>query len=303
MQTSTFLINEEDSQQRIDIYLTGQFPDFSRTKIQKLLDRGEVTVNEKVVKANHKLKVNDEIVINVPDAEPVDIQPENIPLDIYYEDDDILVVNKPKEMVVHPALGHHSGTLVNALLYHCKGNLSGINGELRPGIVHRIDKNTTGLLVVCKTDSAHNYISNQLRRHNINRKYHAIVCNSLTEDEGTINMPIGRDTKDRKRMAVNFENGKDAVTHYKVLRRFQHHTYIECKLETGRTHQIRVHMAQIGHPVLGDDVYGSKTCPYHLIGQTLHAKKLGFLHPTTRKYMEFDSNLPDYFEKLLNILP
>lgn len=303
MQTNTFLINEENSQQRIDVYPTEQFPDFSRARIQKLLDKGEVTVNEKVVKANHRLKVNDEIVINIPDAEPVDIKPENIPLDIYYEDDVLLIVNKPKEMVVHPALGHYSGTLVNALLYHCQGNLSGINGELRPGIVHRIDKNTTGLLVVCKTDSAHNYISSQLKSHNINRKYHAIVHNVLTEDEGTINMPIGRDVKDRKKMAVNFENGKDAITHYKVLKRFQNFTYIECRLETGRTHQIRVHMSQIGHPVLGDDVYGPKNCPYHLIGQTLHAKKLGFLHPSTKKYVEFDSNLPEYFEKLLNILP
>lgn len=303
MQSNIFLINEENSQQRVDKYLSEQMADFSRARVQKLLEDGQVTVNEKVVKANQKLKTNDQVVIHVPDAVHIDIPAEDIPLDIVYEDRDILVVNKPKEMVVHPALGHHTGTLVNALMYHCKGRLSGINGELRPGIVHRIDKNTTGLLVVCKSDYAHNFIANQLRVHSITRKYHAIVYNSLKEDEGTINLPIGRDPKDRKKMAVNYENGKDAVTHYRVLQRFQNFTYIECQLETGRTHQIRVHMTHLGHPLLGDDVYGPKTCPYHLTGQTLHAKTLGFIHPQTRKYMEFDSELPEYFKKLLNILP
>lgn len=303
MQSNTFLINEENSMQRVDKYLAEQLQDFSRARVQKLLDDGQVTVNDKVVKANQKLKADDRVVINVPDAVHIDIPAENIPLDIVYEDDQLLVVNKPKGMVVHPALGHHTGTLVNALMYHCKGNLSGINGELRPGIVHRIDKNTTGLLVVCKNDNAHNYIANQLRTHSITRKYHAIVYNSLKEDEGTIHLPIGRDPKDRKKMAVNFENGKDAITHYRVLQRFQNFTYIQCQLETGRTHQIRVHMTQLGHPLLGDDVYGPKNCPYHLTGQTLHAKTLGFLHPKTKKYMEFNSELPDYFIKLLNILP
>ena len=302
MESNTFLIKQEDCGQRIDKYLTARMTDFSRARIQKLLDEGQVMVNNKIVKANHKLKLDEEVFIEIPDPIEVEIVAENIPLDIVYEDKELLIINKPKGMVVHPALGHYSGTLVNALMYHCQGELSGINGELRPGIVHRIDMNTTGLLLVCKSDHAHNFIANQLRVHSITRKYHAIVHGVLKEDEGTINAPIGRDPKERKRMAVNYENGKDAITHYRVLKRFKNYTYIECQLETGRTHQIRVHMTSIGHPLLGDDVYGPKSCPYRLTGQTLHAKVLGFVHPRSRKYLEFDSELPEYFQKLLNIL-
>ncbi len=305
MQSKTFLVENEYSGERIDKYLTEQMADesFTRSRIQKLLDLQQILVNGHPVKANRKLKENEEVVIHIPDPVQMDIKAENIPLDIVYEDKEILVVNKPKGMVVHPALGHYSGTLVNALMYHCDGKLSGINGELRPGIVHRIDMNTTGLLVVCKSDYAHNFIANQLREHSITRKYHAIVNGCLKEDSGTIQAPIGRDRKDRKRMGINYENGKDATTHYKVLKRFRYYTYIECQLETGRTHQIRVHMASIGHPLLGDDLYGPKNCPYHLQGQTLHAKVLGFIHPRSRKYLEFDSELPEYFQKLLTILP
>ena len=234
--------------------------------------------------------------------EQTDIIPEDIPLDIVYEDDDIIIVNKPKGMVVHPAPGHATGTLVNALMYHFgKEGLSSINGEFRPGIVHRIDMNTTGILVVCKNDKAHKSLSEQLKVHSITRKYYAIVCNNISEDEGTVNLPIGRHPKDRKKMAINYKNGRDAVTHYKVLERLGNNKYafIECQLETGRTHQIRVHMASIHHPILGDDVYGPANCPFKLTGQTLHAGVLGFIHPTTGEYVEFKSELPEYFNKLL----
>ena len=226
-------------------------------------------------------------------------RPENIPLDILYEDQDILVVNKPKGMVVHPAPGHYTGTLVNAIMYHCKDNLSGINGVMRPGIVHRIDMDTTGSLLVCKNDRAHQSLAEQLKEHSITRKYHAIVHGRLKEDEGTINKPIGRHPVERKKMSVHCTNGRDAITHYRVLKRFQQFTYIECQLETGRTHQIRVHMSSIGHPILGDQIYGPAKCPYKLQGQTLHAKILGIIHPTTGEYMEFDAPLPDYFQALL----
>ena len=228
-----------------------------------------------------------------------DILPENIPLDILYEDQDILVVNKPNGMVVHPAPGHYTGTLVNAIMYHCKDNLSGINGVMRPGIVHRIDMDTTGSLLICKNDRAHQALAKQLKEHSITRKYHAIVHGRLKEDEGTIDKPIGRHPIDRKKMSVHCTNGREAVTHYRVLKRFQQFTYIECQLETGRTHQIRVHMSSIGHPILGDQVYGPAKCPYKLQGQTLHAKVLGITHPTTGEYMEFDAPLPDYFQGLL----
>lgn len=228
------------------------------------------------------------------------MEPENIPLDILYEDDDLLVVNKPKGMVVHPAAGHSSGTLVNAVLYHCRGNLSGINGVLRPGIVHRIDMDTTGALVICKSDFAHQSLAEQLSVHSITRKYRAIVHGNLKEDEGTVRGAIGRHPTDRKKMAINERNGKPAVTHYRVLERFGNYTYIECQLETGRTHQIRVHMASIGHPLLGDAVYGPKKCPVkNLQGQTLHAMVLGFIHPRTGAYMEFEAPLPEYFSNLL----
>ena len=234
------------------------------------------------------------------DLEELNVEPENIPLDILYEDDDLLVVNKPKGMVVHPAAGHSSGTLVNAVLYHCRGNLSGINGVLRPGIVHRIDMDTTGALVICKSDFAHQSLAEQLSVHSITRKYRAIVHGNLKEDEGTVRGAIGRHPTDRKKMAINERNGKPAVTHYRVLERFGNYTYIECQLETGRTHQIRVHMASIGHPLLGDAVYGPKKCPVkNLQGQTLHAMVLGFIHPRTGAYMEFEAPLPEYFSNLL----
>ena len=236
----------------------------------------------------------------LPEPEELNVDPENIPLDILYEDDDLLVVNKPKGMVVHPAAGHSSGTLVNAVLYHCRGNLSGINGVLRPGIVHRIDMDTTGALVICKSDFAHQSLAEQLSVHSITRKYRAIVHGNLKEDEGTVRGAIGRHPTDRKKMAINERNGKPAVTHYRVLERLGNYTYIECQLETGRTHQIRVHMASIGHPLLGDAVYGPKKCPVkNLQGQTLHAMVLGFIHPRTGAYMEFEAPIPEYFSNLL----
>ena len=239
-------------------------------------------------------------MVLLPEPEELNVEPENIPLDILYEDDDLLVVNKPKGMVVHPAAGHSSGTLVNAVLYHCRGNLSGINGVLRPGIVHRIDMDTTGALVICKSDFAHQSLAEQLSVHSITRKYRAIVHGNLKEDEGTVRGAIGRHPTDRKKMAINERNGKPAVTHYRVLERFGNYTYIECQLETGRTHQIRVHMASIGHPLLGDAVYGPKKCPVkNLQGQTLHAMVLGFIHPRTGAYMEFEAPLPEYFSNLL----
>ena len=242
----------------------------------------------------------DAVLVLLPEPEELNVEPENIPLDILYEDDDLLVVNKPKGMVVHPAAGHSSGTLVNAVLYHCRGNLSGINGVLRPGIVHRIDMDTTGALVICKSDFAHQSLAEQLSVHSITRKYRAIVHGNLKEDEGTVRGAIGRHPTDRKKMAINERNGKPAVTHYRVLERFGNYTYIECQLETGRTHQIRVHMASIGHPLLGDAVYGPKKCPVkNLQGQTLHAMVLGFIHPRTGAYMEFEAPLPEYFSNLL----
>ena len=272
---------------------------FSRSYIQKLMKDGHVYVNGKAVKANYKLAYDDMITVEIPDLVEPDIVPENIPLDILYEDDDILIVNKPKGMVVHPAAGHYSGTLVNALMYHCGESLSGINGVMRPGIVHRIDMDTTGSLLVCKNDQAHQKLAEQLKVHSIKRVYHAIVCGNLKEDSGTIDAPIGRHPVDRKKMSINYQNGREAVTHYQVLERFGDYTYISCRLETGRTHQIRVHMASIRHPLLGDNVYGPQKCPFKLQGQTLHAKILGITHPTTGEYMEFDAPLPEYFEDLL----
>ena len=297
------LIYTENSSDRIDKYLAGQLPDdFSRSYIQKLLKDGSVSVNQKTVKPNYKLESGDRILMNVPELKEPDILPEDIPLDILYEDADILIVNKPKGMVVHPGAGHYTGTLVNALMFHCKDDLSGINGVLRPGIVHRIDMNTTGSLVVCKNDQAHRFLEEQLKVHAITRKYRAIVHGRLTED-GSVDAPIGRNPNDRKKMAVNYKNGKEAVTHYHILQTFSKFTYIECQLETGRTHQIRVHMASLGHPILGDDVYGPSKCPYkHLIGQTLHAMTLGFIHPATKEYVEFTAELPPYFKELLKTL-
>lgn len=285
---------------RIDKYLSDMLPDLSRSYIQKLLGDGNILVNNMLVKSNYKLGIGDEISVTLPEAKEPDIVPENISLDIVYEDEDLLVVNKPKGMVVHPAAGHASGTLVNAILYHCNGNLSTINGVLRPGIVHRIDMDTTGLLVVCKNDLAHRCLAEQLKVHSITRKYQAIVYDNIVEEEGTIQQPIGRHPVDRKKQAVNVRHGKEAITHYRVLERFHgKYTFVECQLETGRTHQIRVHMAYIHHPLLGDTIYGPAKDQFHLQGQTLHAGVLGFVHPRTQKYMEFQAELPGYFQELL----
>ena len=288
---------------RIDKFLSDAMPDLSRSYIQKLITDHLVDVDGRQIKSNYKVCVDDTISVTIPEPEEPDILPEDIPLDILYEDDDILIVNKPKGMVVHPAPGHYSGTLVNAVMFHCKDRLSGINGVTRPGIVHRIDMNTTGSLIICKTDRAHQALADQLKIHDITRKYHAIVHGNLKEDEGTINAPIGRHPVDRKKMSTKSTRGRNAITHFRVLERFGDFTYIECQLETGRTHQIRVHMASIGHPILGDDVYGPAKCPFkQLTGQTLHAKILGITHPVTGEYMEFDAPLPEYFLNLLNTL-
>ena len=292
----------QESGERLDKFLDEMLPDFSRSYLQKLIKGQHVTVQEQIVKPNYRLRAEDEIHIEIPDEIKLDITPEKIPLDILYEDQDLLVINKPKGMVVHPAAGHHSGTLVNALLYHCEGQLSGINGVLRPGIVHRIDRDTTGSLVVCKNDMAHRSLAEQLKEHSINRRYRAIVWGNLKENEGTVDAPIGRHPIDRKKMAINRTNGKRAVTHYRVLKRFSRFTYIECRLETGRTHQIRVHMASLGHPLLGDTVYSTAKSPYTLEGQCLHAMTLGFIHPRTGEYIECTAPLPEYFEHLLEIM-
>lgn len=288
--------------ERTDKFLALQDTGITRSAAAALIEQGCCLVNGKIAAKNQKLKTGDTVTLDVPEAQPADILPENIPLDIVYEDSDLLVVNKPKGMVVHPANGHTSGTLVNAIMYHCQGNLSGINGVMRPGIVHRIDKDTTGALLVCKNDTAHRDLAQQLKDHTIKRRYRAIVSGNLKEDEGTVEGPIGRHPVDRKKMAINYKNGKDAVTHYKVLERFGNATYIECRLETGRTHQIRVHMTSLGHPLLGDEIYGSGKNPYHLQGQTLHAMVLGFVHPRTGEYMEFSAPLPEYFLNLLEKL-
>ena len=295
---------EEFVGERIDKFLSCRLEEVSRSYIQKLIKEGHVSVNGKPVKANYKLGADDEICLEIPEAKEPDILPEDIPLDILYEDQDILVVNKPKGMVVHPAAGHYSGTLVNALMHHCKDSLSGINGVMRPGIVHRIDMDTTGSLLVCKNDEAHRILAEQLKEHTIRREYHAIVYGNLKDDAGTIDAPIGRHPVDRKKMSINHKNGKRAVTHYEVLERFGNFTYIRCRLETGRTHQIRVHMASLHHPLLGDDVYGSSSKPSFsgLKGQVLHAKILGIHHPSTGEYMEFDAPLPQYFVDLLQKL-
>ncbi len=297
-----FIAGEDGNAERIDRYLAERCPDFSRSYLQKLLKEQAVSVNGKAVKANYKVQSRDRIILEIPEAEKADILPEDIPLDILYEDDYLLVVNKPKGMVVHPSAGHMEGTLVNAVMAHCGDHLSGINGVLRPGIVHRIDKDTTGALLVCKDDAVHRDLAEQLKEHSIKRRYRAVVWGNLKEDQGTVEGPIGRHPIDRKKMAVNYKNGKDAVTHYQVLERFGQYTYIECRLETGRTHQIRVHMASIGHPLLGDSVYGPSKNPWKLQGQTLHAMVLGFRHPVTGEYMEFTAPLPEYFSELLDKL-
>ena len=298
MEQLEFMISPEESNTRIDKYLSEQLEGTSRSYIQKLIENGQVSVNGKAVKSNYKLRADDVLSVEIPEPEELKVEAEEIPLSVLYEDEQLLVVDKPKGMVVHPAAGHYNGTLVNALLYHCKDQLSGINGVMRPGIVHRIDRNTTGALVVCKTDLAHQSLAEQLKVHSITRKYRGIVHGNIKEDEGTIHSIIGRDPKDRKKMASGVKNGKDAVTHYRVLERFGNYTYAEFVLETGRTHQIRVHMRSIGHPLLGDDLYGPAKCPFNLEGQTLHAMVLGFIHPVSGSYMEFTAPLPEYFEKL-----
>ena len=287
---------------RIDRYLAESCEELSRSYIQKLIKDEQVSVNGKVVKASFKVSEGEEIRFIVPDNTVPDILPENIPLDIAYEDDDIIIVNKPKGMVVHPASGNYTGTVVNALMYHCKDNLSGINGTLRPGIVHRIDKDTTGLIIACKNDRAHRGVAEQLKEHSITRRYEAICCGVLKDDDGVIDAPIGRNPNDRKKMAINYANGKNAVTHYHVIERLNGFTHIECRLETGRTHQIRVHMASIGHPLLGDEVYGGIRNGFSLQGQTLHARVLGLKHPITGEYIEFAAERPEYFEQLLKKL-
>lgn len=297
------IIVEEGAGIRIDRYLSDQCENLSRSYLQKLLKDGGVSVNGTIVKSNYKTTVGDKILLEIPEAVEPEIEAEPMDLDILYEDSDIVLVNKPKGMVVHPAAGHYSGTLVNGLMYHCREDLSGINGVMRPGIVHRIDMDTTGVLIVCKNDKAHNCIAEQLKVHSITRKYYAVVHGVLKDETGTIHAPIGRHQIDRKKMSINEKNGKDAVTHYRVLKRFRRFTYIECQLETGRTHQIRVHMASIGHPLLGDQVYGPAKCPFTgLQGQTLHAGVLGIIHPVTGEYMEFQAPLPEYFENLLKKL-
>lgn len=298
-----FTVTEEMGEERIDKCLHMLMDSLSRSYIQKLLANGEVTVNGKAVKPSYHVSVDDEIKLVVPMPVMPDILPENIPLSVLYEDQDVIVVDKPKGMVVHPAPGHYEGTLVNALMYHCGNELSGINGILRPGIVHRIDRDTTGSVIACKNDYAHNEIARQLKEHTIVRKYQAIVHGVLKEESGTVATLIGRHPTDRKRMAVVNKGVKEAVTHYRVLKHYQNTTYIECILETGRTHQIRVHMAHLGYPLLGDQVYGQKSNPYKLTGQTLHAGILGFIHPVTGEYVETKAPLPEYFEKLLRILP
>ena len=289
----------EDKGTRIDKYLSQELEDVSRSRIQKLLDDGDITVDDKCVKSNYKLNGTEHITITIPELIVPQILPENIPLNIIYEDDDIIVVNKPKGMVVHPAPGNYESTLVNALLYHCGNSLSGINGVIRPGIVHRIDKDTSGLLIVAKNDFSHLHLAQQIKEHSFYRAYQAVVYGNIKEDKGTVNEPIGRSPKDRKRMAVVYKNSRNAITHYEVLKRFGNFTHIKCILETGRTHQIRVHMAYLGHPLAGDSVYGPKKVITKLSGQCLHAGEIGFVHPRTNEYLHFTSPLPDYFTDFL----
>ena len=302
MQNFQIQMDETKAGKRLDAVLAEEFQDFSRSFLQKLISSGQVVLvhSTRKLKPGYKVLAQDLFSISIPDPKPLDIQPENIPLDIRYEDDDLLIVNKPQGMVVHPAAGHTSGTLVNALLYHCREHLSGINGVLRPGIVHRIDMDTSGILVVCKNDKAHRMIADQLKVHSITRRYHAVVYGHFKTLNGTVDAPIGRHPIDRKKMAINQKNGKDARTNYTVLESLkQNFSYIECALETGRTHQIRVHMTSLNHPLLGDKLYGPARNPFHLEGQLLHARVLGFVHPSTNQYVEFEAELPEYFEQVL----
>ena len=323
MQEFVFRVDAAAAGMRIDLFLAGELREQSRSYLQKLLKEGAVRVcagsedgglsageerrmreeTARAVRSNYKLRAGDRVFLTLPEPAKLETPPRPMELDILYEDEDVILINKPKGMVVHPAAGHAEDTLVNGLLYHCQGKLSGINGVLRPGIVHRIDKDTTGVLVICKNDASHACLAGQLKAHSVTRRYQAIVHGVLRDDEGCINAPIGRNERDRLKMAVNEKNGKPAVTHYRVKRRYRDFTWIECRLETGRTHQIRVHMASIGHPLLGDALYGPARSPYALEGQTLHAGVLGFIHPVTGAYMEFEAPLPAYFVKLLETLP
>ncbi len=284
---------------RLDSWLSGKLEEFSRSYVQKLIEEGRITVNGSCRKANNRLKSGDRIIVDVPPPEKLDIKAEEIALDIIYEDQDIIVINKPKGMVVHPGAGNYNGTLVNALMQHCGGSLSDINGVIRPGIVHRIDKDTTGVLVVAKNNMAHEKLSEKLKEHDINRIYVAVVQGIIREERGKVDAPIGRHPVDRKKMAVNLKSGRSAVTHFTVLERFNKATMVELRLETGRTHQIRVHMAYIGFPLLGDTVYGKQSNPYGITGQALHARLLGFEHPRTGEYMEFQAEPPEEFKKLI----
>ena len=300
MENFKFQISEEHNGKRIDKYLSSVLDGKSRSYIQGVIDEEKVNVNGKIVKSNYKLKTKDVIDLEIPEPTELKVTPENIPLDILYEDKDVIVVNKPQGMVVHPAPGAYDGTMVNALLYHCK-DLSGINGIIRPGIVHRIDKDTSGILVVAKNDNAHNILAEQLKDHSMTREYYALVEGVIKEDEGTINRPLARHPKERIKISV-VKGGREAITHFKVIERFKEYTLVKCILETGRTHQIRVHMAYIGHPLVGDPVYGYKKQKFKLQGQMLHAKVLGFIHPSTKEYMQFESPLPDYFTEIINKL-
>lgn len=300
--TYVFKVDKEETNERIDKYLSLKLLDFTRSAIQKLFENKKILVNKKTASKSYKVCENDEIQIEVSEPENLDIKAENITLDIVYEDKDLLVVNKPQGMVVHPAAGNYEGTLVNALMAHCGDSLSGINGVIRPGIVHRIDKNTSGLLIVAKNNNAHLKLSEQIKEHSFTRIYEAVVVGNIKNDSGTINAPIGRHQNDRKKMAVTEKNSRYAVTHFEVLERFKGYTYVKCKLETGRTHQIRVHLSHLGHPILGDNIYGAKTNSFGLIGQCLYAKTIGFIHPTTGEYMEFSGPLPEYFETVLTKL-
>lgn len=301
MEKDRIYVSEEDEGVRLDVFLAETFEDYSRSYIQKLIKENMVTVNGGHEKSKYLMKTGDDVTIEIPPPKKLEVLPQNIPIEIVYEDDALLVVNKPQDMVVHPAPGNYEGTLVNALLYHCRDNLSTINGVIRPGIVHRIDKDTTGLLVVAKTDAAHRSLAQQLKEHTITRKYNAIAMGNIKEHQATIDAPIGRHPIDRMKMTV-IHGGRKAITHIRVLERFSQYSFIEAQLETGRTHQIRVHLAYIKHPLLGDEVYGNKSSRFNLRGQVLHAKTLGFKHPSTGEYIEFDAPIPEYFQKLLTVI-
>ena len=302
METRTLQVNPEDTGTRLDAWLAGQLPDVTRSAAARLCEEGRVTAAGKPLAKNYRLGGGEAVSVTLPDPEPVDVAPQDIPLDVVYEDSDVIVVNKPKGLVVHPAPGHPDGTLVNALLHHCGDSLSGIGGELRPGIVHRIDRDTSGLIIAAKNDKAHLALAEQLQDHSLARVYEAVAVGSFREDSGTVDAPIGRHPVDRKKMAIEPRNGRPAVTHWRVLARYPGHTHVECRLETGRTHQIRVHLASIGHPLLGDTVYGSKKPYPGLAGQCLHARKLIFRHPRTGERVELECPLPDWFQEVLDKL-